>query len=84
MRATGPTSTIESMWGAFDIVPSADPLAHATRGIWVGGQGGNLHVRMNTGEEVTFTGVVPGMIHRLAVTHIFVAGTTATDIIGLY
>ncbi len=68
---------------AVAIVPSdVQPLAHVTRGIYVGGAG-NLRVVMLSGETVTLVGVVAGTIYPIRVAQVRSTGTTATGLLGL-
>lgn len=69
---------------AFSITPndSAD-LAFVTRAIYVGGAG-NLTVVMLGGEEETFANVQAGMVYEFRVSRVKAAGTTATNLKGLY
>lgn len=69
---------------AFAITPAdGSDLDHVTRGIYVGGAG-NLKVDMAGGETVTFTGLAVGVVHALRVKRVYLTGTTATAILGLY
>tara|TARA_R100000742_G_C4173940_1_gene11294 strand:- start:200 stop:490 length:291 start_codon:yes stop_codon:yes gene_type:complete len=51
--------------------------------LYVGGQG-NIKVTMESGEEVTFTGVAAGSFLPILVTRVWSTDTTATDILALY
>lgn len=65
------------------ITPSdSQPLANATRAIYIGGAG-NLSVSMVDGSSVTLTGLVAGMIYPLRLNQVFATGTTATGLVGL-
>lgn len=70
---------------AFVVTPSnTDDLAHATRGLWVGGAG-NISVDLVGGETaVVFVGVAAGTLLPLAVTKVRSSSTTATSIVGIY
>jgi hypothetical protein len=69
---------------AFAVVPDdgAD-LPQLTRGVYLG-SGGNLHCSMQNGDEITFVGMVGGVVHPIAACKIFATGTTAADIVGVY
>jgi hypothetical protein len=68
---------------ALGIIPNdSQPLDQATRAIYVGA-GGTLHVTMVSGDTVTFTNVLGGMIYPLRATHVLATGTTATGLVGL-
>lgn len=58
-------------------------LARTTRGIYVATTG-TLKVDMADGSTVTFTGLAAGMIHPIAVSKVYLTGTSATGIIGVY
>ncbi|WP_103336446.1 spike base protein, RCAP_Rcc01079 family [Pseudotabrizicola formosa] len=58
------------------------PLPLATRAIYVGGPG-TLRVTMVSGDTVTLTGVLGGMIYPLRVSHVLATGTTASGLVGL-
>jgi len=70
---------------AFDITRSdSAELPYVTRGIYIG-TGGNLHVRMVDGGDVTFKNVQSGTVLPIRVVQVYGSGTTtASDIIGLY
>ena len=78
------TAGLESPAGdAFDITPSdIVDLESVTRGIYCG-IGGDLHVTMKSGREITFKNLAGEMTHGIRIKKIFATGTTATDIIGL-
>lgn len=70
--------------GAFAITPhNTNELTHVTRGLYVGGAG-NAAVTMAGGEEVTFTGLLAGVVYPLRVKIVKSTGTTATALVGLY
>jgi len=78
------TSGLESPANdAFEVTPNdgAD-LESVTRGIYCG-VGGDLHVLMKSGREITFKNIAGEMNHGLRIAKIFATGTTATDIVGL-
>lgn len=58
-------------------------LARITRGIYIGGAG-NIKVDMSDGTTVTFTAIAAGIIHPIAVKRVYLTGTSATGIIGVY
>lgn len=57
-------------------------LAHATRALYVG-QGGDVRVRMISGDEVTLVNLQGGILYPLRVVRVFATGTTATGLVGL-
>lgn len=57
-------------------------LTNVTRALYVG-QTGDLHLRLTSGDEVTLTNVVAGMIYPLRVARVFASGTTAGALVGL-
>lgn len=57
-------------------------LTYVTRAIYVG-TAGDLHVVMDDGSEVTFSGMAGGVIYPLRVRQVF-TDSTATDLVGLY
>ena len=68
-------------WHAAIITPGSGPLPFVTRGLWIGGAG-NVNLITAGGETLTFanvSGVLP-----LRVVEVLTAGTTATDIVGLW
>lgn len=67
--------------GAFTITPGAAALAHAIRGLYVGGAG-NVTVTLPSGESVQFSNLAVGVVHPIAATHVTAA--TATGVIGVY
>jgi len=75
---------------AVDITPddSADIPNTTERGccVYVGdiSGGSNIKVTMESGNDITFTGVVAGSFLPILVTRVFSTGTTATEILALY
>jgi hypothetical protein len=68
---------------AFAITPNDTANINPTRGVYVGGTG-TLKVDMADGSTVTFTGILAGQVHPLAVRRVYATGTSATTIIGIY
>jgi hypothetical protein len=69
---------------AFAIVPSDTvDFSYATKGIYVGGPGTISVVTIN-GETVTFSAVPAGIILPIRAKRVNVAGTSATNLVGLY
>ena len=69
---------------AFVIAPdNVNDLDHVTRAIYVGGYG-DLRVTTIGDDVVTFVGLAAGLLHAIRVKRVWVAGTTATNIVGLY
>ncbi len=67
----------------FAVTPSdATDLPETTRAIYVG-SGGNVTVRMLTGETLAFASVSSGTILPVRATRILATGTTCTDLVGL-
>lgn len=67
---------------AFPITPSdSAELADIPRALYIG-TGGDLHVTMMGGEEVTFTALPAGSLAPIRVVKVFATGTTADDILG--
>lgn len=67
---------------AFAVTPGTSPLAHVTRGVWVG-TSGNLVVTMEGGgNDVTFPNVQDGTLLPIRVTHILASG--ASNIVALW
>lgn len=58
-------------------------LSHATRALYVGGQG-DLRVQMLGGGNVVLSNLPAGSLMPLRVTQVFATGTTATGIVGLW
>lgn len=58
-------------------------LPHVTRAIYVG-LGGNLVVRMLSGDEATLMNVQPGVLYPLRASRVLETGTTAAGLVGLY
>lgn len=58
-------------------------LANATRGLYVGVSG---DVKVNTvgGDTVTFVGLAAGIIHPIRATRVYLTGTDAVNIVGVY
>ncbi len=70
--------------GASAIVPSdSADLPHVTRAIYVGG-GGDLAVTMKEGGNVTFKNMIGGTVIAIRASRVLVAGTTATNLVGMY
>jgi hypothetical protein len=79
-RAAGPESPA---WDAAVITAGAGDLARIpTRGIYVGGSGGDVTVTMSGGTSVQFTGVPAGTILPIRIDKM--TATTATNVIALY
>lgn len=78
------SSGLDSPAGAGSAITPSDgtDLTVATRAIYVG-TGGNLRVIMISGEDVTLTNVVAGMIYPLRVRRVMATGTTAAALAGL-
>jgi len=67
----------------FAVTPSdAASLAETSRALYVG-EGGNLSVRMLSGESLNFTNVSSGSLLPLRVTAVLTTGTTAGAIVAL-
>lgn len=65
------------------LVPSdSTALTRSTRAIYVG-TAGDLSVRLVSGDEVTLSGVIAGMIYPMRVSHVLATGTTAGGLVGL-
>ena len=74
---SGPASS------GFAITPSDTiDLPEATRALYIG-TGGNLSLRMLSGETLTFSNVTAGSLLPLRVSRVFATATTATAIVGL-
>jgi len=70
--------------GAKTLIPSDSmDLSHVTRAIYVG-SGGDLTVTMKEGGNATFKNMVGGTVIAIRVVRVLAAGTTATDIVGMY
>ena len=68
---------------AFTVTPDdAADLPEASRAVYIG-TGGNLSVRMLSGEVVTFAGLAAGTFLPVRVSRIRATGTTAGNIIAL-
>ena len=68
---------------AENIVPSDQkPLQNATRAVYVG-QGGDMAVRMLSGDLVTLTNLQAGMYYPIRITQVLASGTTANALVGL-
>jgi hypothetical protein len=77
------TNDIYPAQGAFAITKDDNVIFNTkTRSVYIGGDG-DLKVRMVSGEVVTFTGLVAGMIMPIAIDKVL-EDTTATNLIGLY
>jgi hypothetical protein len=77
------TGLTSPAWGAVAIVPSDSvPIALTTRAVYVG-QGGDLRLRMASGETVTLNAVPGGSLLPLRVTQVLATGTTAAGVVGL-
>ena len=57
-------------------------LTDSTRAIYVGGAG-DLSCEMVNGDIVTYFGLLAGAVYPFRVQRVFVAGTTATNLVGL-
>ena len=70
--------------GAADITPANGvDLPQFTRAIYVG-QGGDLRVRMVSGEVVTLAGTASGAVYPLRVRQVYGTGTTASALVAFY
>lgn len=66
------------------VTTSDSTVLPITRALYVGGAG-NLAVTMGEDENnVTFVGVLAGMVYPLQVSKVLATGTTATNIVALY
>ena len=66
------------------IVPSNTVnLDQVTRAIYVGVVG-DVRVLMLGGTDVTFTNMAAGIMHPMRVVRVYVTGTTATGLVGVY
>jgi len=85
-RSRFPHDPAHAMHSAMGVTPSDTvDLPNVSRGIYVGGQAGNL--RVNLADDTTaiqFTSLAVGIVHPLAVKRVFATGTSATGIIALY
>lgn len=67
----------------FAITPDDDAdLPQPARAFYVGGTGG-VAVKLPSGADVTFKGVVGGTVLPVSVVRVYATGTTASDIVGL-
>jgi hypothetical protein len=60
----------------------AQTLNHVTRGLYVG-QGGDVTVRMLSGEVTTLANAQSGVLYPLRITQVLATGTTATNLLGM-
>ncbi|MEM1286821.1 MAG: hypothetical protein AAGH60_00560 [Pseudomonadota bacterium] len=68
---------------AFTIVAQDNvPLTTVTRAIYIGA-GGDLSVKMKSGETVVFTGVPAGSVLPVRVAEVAATGTSASNLVGL-
>lgn len=68
---------------AFAITPNdAADLPEVTRAVYVG-TGGNVAVRLISGQSVVFTGVSGSVILPIRADRVLSTGTTASNLIGL-
>jgi hypothetical protein len=58
-------------------------LSTPTRGLYVG-VSGDVKVISLDGNDVTYTGLMAGIIHAISCTRVYATGTTATNIVGIY
>ncbi|KEQ03751.1 MULTISPECIES: spike base protein, RCAP_Rcc01079 family [Pseudorhizobium] len=67
----------------FAVTPNdTTDLPEPTRALYVG-SGGDLTVRMLTGETLTFAAVSPGSLLPLRASRVFATGTSAANLVGL-
>jgi hypothetical protein len=59
-------------------------LAHAVNAIYVGGAGSVKVDMAGSGTAITFTGVPVGTTLYISAKRVYLTGTTATNLIGLY
>lgn len=74
------------LWRRAAVVAPSDTLDLPFVGVLYVGTGGHVHVLTQTGDEVTFKNVPSGTVlgtPGILVYRVFLAGTTATDIIAL-
>lgn len=68
---------------AVEVTPSDSvELERVSRAVWIGGEG-DLHVKMQSGDGVTFTNMNVGW-HPIRVSQIFATGTDATGIVAVW
>ena len=78
--AAGPESPA---WDAVVITAGAGDLAKVpTRGLYIGGTGGDVTVTMASGTSTQFTGVAPGTILPIRIDKM--TATTASNVVALY
>lgn len=66
------------------VTTSDSTVLPVTRALYIGGAG-NITVTMaEDGNNVTFVGVLAGMVYPLQVSKVLATGTTATNIVALY
>lgn len=69
----------------FAITPNdATVFGQPTRGIYVGGSGTIVADLADGGTALTFVGAVGGTVLPLQVTRVYLTGTTASELVGLY
>jgi len=68
---------------AVAVTPSDSvPLTFISQYLYIGGAG-NVRVTLAGGDNVLLTALAVGVLHRLAVTHVYSTNTTATAIVAL-
>lgn len=78
----GHSRDISSAYDAAAVTPDDNTVIPTVRGLFIG-TGGNLAVRMASGNTVTFANASEG-IFTIQVDKVLSTGTTATGIIALY
>jgi hypothetical protein len=67
------------------VTPSdTENLTTSVRALYIGGGSGVLKVDTVGGQTVTFAGVPVGFVLPVSVQRVYVTGTTATNIVGIW
>jgi hypothetical protein len=75
--------SVEPFRGAVALTKSDVTTFDPTGGIYVGGDG-DVAVKMESGETVTYRGMKAGTGIEISITMLLSTGTTATDVVGMY
>ena len=77
----GLSSPVES--GVVVVPSDAETLPAVTRALY-SGTGGDITVRLASGDTITLVETTPGSIYPLRVDRVLASGTTASGIVGLW
>lgn len=79
-----PSNQFVAVTASDTAVLSYDGVSRAKcRGIYIG-TAGNLAVKNDDGDSITFTGLAAGVVHAISTDVVMSTGTTASNIVALF